>query len=169
MARLSRKLQLTLETVATRSSRQAATGPWSCCRGVSFTRETTQSVGDLGGDPGVGLLDADSQRLRWLPAQHLANQLVVGIAATNTEGTRDVPDPQALARDRHRHLGKVIDGHHLFRPDIEGSGLGGSHQTQRSLNAFVDIEERSRLLPAPPDLDLAATLRLRDFPANRGR
>ena len=45
-------------------------------------------------------------------------------------------------------------------PILTGPSKFGTRQAKRAFNAFVDIEERARLLPVAPDLDLAIVARM---------
>ena len=74
-----------------------------------------------------------------------------------------------LAGNVGNHHGQLVDRHHFFRADIYRAGKVGTGQAQRAFNAFIHIEERTRLQAIAPDLDRVAGLRLGDLAAERGR
>src|SRR5437879_7682353 len=78
-------------------------------------------------------------------------------------------DPQLLARDFHRHLCKLIDGHHFLRTNVKRPTLTRIHQAKHAFKTLVDIQERSGLFPVAPNLDLPALRGLGNFPADRRR
>ena len=82
--------------------------------------------------------------------------------------SRDVADGELLARDVHDHGGELVDRDHLFRADVERAGVRRAGQAQHAFEAFVDVEERARLIAVAPDLDLAAQLGFGHLAADGG-
>src|SRR5947207_14602858 len=80
-----------------------------------------------------------------------------------------MPELQFLPGNRHSHRGKVVDGDHFLRTDIERTGVARTGQAQRSLDAFIDEQKRARLLTVSPDFDLATIGGFRNFSANCSR
>jgi hypothetical protein len=67
-----------------------------------------------------------------------------------------VADRQILVGEAHHHTGELIDRHHFLRADVDWTSKVGAHEAKRTFDAFVDVEEGSRLVPVTPDLDFAA-------------
>ena len=96
---------------------------------------------------------------RRLPAEHLAEPRVVGVAAADALRSRDVPDADVpLAGDLDDDPGQLVDRDHPVGAEVEGLGVVRPHQAVDALDAVVDVAERPRLLAVAPDLDLAAVL-----------
>src|SRR5690606_32765691 len=85
----------------------------------------------------------------------------------HTFGAGHISDGQSLAAYFDDHLREVVDRDHFVGPDIHRPREIGSHQTQCSLYALVDVEERPRLLAVTPDFDFAALRRNRHLSAER--
>lgn len=79
-------------------------------------------------------------------------------------------DLDLLAGDVRHHVNQAIDGHHLFRPDVHRTEkVLRHHQATRRLETLVDVQEGSRLLAVPPNLDRVPRRRFRHLAAHRGR
>src|ERR1017187_471675 len=78
-------------------------------------------------------------------------------------------DRQFFPGDLHDHPGHLVDGNHLLRADVYRTREFRFHQVSYSLDALVDIEERTRLLAIPPKLYLSAICLLGDLAAQCGR
>src|ERR1039458_3913359 len=76
---------------------------------------------------------------------------------------------QALARNVHDYSCKLVDRHHLFRPDVDRAGKRRFHQAAHTFQALVDVEERTGLFAIAPDLDFTAVHRFCHFAADGGR
>src|SRR5437588_11524684 len=89
-------------TIATIDGRPSAphdepSGRVPSCRNSA----STMTAAHLLLDPRVGFFHPLTQRVRWLPAQGLAQELVVGAAPPHAQRPWNVPHPQLLAGDVH--------------------------------------------------------------------
>src|ERR1039458_4803580 len=76
---------------------------------------------------------------------------------------------QALARNVHDYSCKLVDRHHLFRPDVDRAGKRRFHQAAHTFQALGYVEERTGLFAVAPDLDFAAVHGFCHFAADGGR
>src|SRR5512146_2822112 len=88
---------------------------------------------DLLLDPRVGALEALHERRGWRPAELLADQPVVGVAAAHAHGTLDVDDVELLARDRDHDAGELVDRHHFLGADVDGPFPAGAQEPRGRL------------------------------------
>mmetsp|Transcript_8562 Transcript_8562/g.21288 ORF Transcript_8562/g.21288 Transcript_8562/m.21288 type:complete len:419 (+) Transcript_8562:572-1828(+) len=109
---------------------------------------------DLALDPEVGGLEAVGQSDLGGPSEHLAAQVVVGVAAADALGPRNVVDLELLVLEGHDELRHVVHGDHLLGADVEGLGEVGEHELDDAVDGVVDVAERACLLAVAPHLEL---------------
>src|SRR5207244_3468328 len=78
-------------------------------------------------------------------------------------------DAEACHTSHQTQFGQLVDGYHLFRADVDRTGEGRARQTERALQAFVDIQKRACLLAIAPELDRAAAPGFRHLAAHSCR
>src|SRR5436309_11196029 len=105
-------------------------------------------------DPRIRARQAGLERNPRLPAQHLAQPRVVGVAPAYALRTGDVPFRERHAGRRADEVGQMIDRHEPVLAEIERVVISGRHHAREAVEAVVDVAERARLLAVAPDLDL---------------
>src|SRR5215831_3365637 len=81
---------------------------------------------DLLFDPVISRLQSCAQGLSWLPTQLLSDEPVVRVASTYSLRTGDMLFCDPLTGNLGDKIDQLIDGNHLLRPDINGSGKIGA-------------------------------------------
>ena len=108
---------------------------------------------DLLLDPEVSELEAVGELGVGLPAEHLVDAGVVGVAAAHSLWAGDVlVDEVGLAVEALDELGHVVHGDHLVGADVKGLVVLGAHEAQDALDAVVDEGEGAGLLAVAPHL-----------------
>ena len=91
------------------------------------------------------------------PPEFFGDEVVIGVPAPDAERSRDVLEANSLVATpaiiATRALMETISSEPTFT-----LAAFRAHQSQRALEALIDIEERSRLLAVAPDLHLSASL-----------
>src|SRR6266513_3144873 len=130
-----------------------------------------QLLGDLRFNPRVGAGNAVFERDLRLPAKHLAQPVVVGVAATHTLRPGHVLPGDLEARRVGDQVGELVDADQTVLTEIDRLLIARLHQQPQALDAVVDVAERTRLLAVAPDLDLtrAGQLGAGDLAAHRRR
>src|SRR4051794_13701084 len=103
--------------------------------------------GDLVEDPSVGLLQAVTQRGRWLPPVAALHDRVVAVAATNA--LRRVELVLALDGDPGDLLDDVdhlVDGDELAGTQVDGVEIRPRGDHADALQAVIDVHETTGLL-----------------------
>src|SRR5579872_1011545 len=125
---------------------------------------------ELAFDPLVGDGESLFKRSARLPAQHLAQQGVVAVAAANALRLGQVmPLRQLFAGDAADHVDEVVDADHFVGAEVEGLAMVRGHQADQAFDAIIHVHVGTRLMAVAPDLDLAAIFRVRDFTGDRSR
>src|SRR3712207_4802862 len=116
--------------------------PRTSTRPIGWTSATNLLL-----DPAVGRNQTFLQVDLRLPAQDLAQQAVVRVAATDTLRAVDVLDADiALAGDVENDLCQLVDGDHPVGAQVERLAPVRLHEAVDALDTVVDVTERSRLL-----------------------
>src|SRR5690349_5105008 len=81
-------------------------------------------------DPRVGDCEAVLERNPRLPAEHLAQAGVVGVASPDTLRAIDVANPHRDARAVSDDAGQLIDTDHPVLPEVQRLRVIGAHQSE---------------------------------------
>ncbi|KFM23389.1 hypothetical protein F751_1085 [Auxenochlorella protothecoides] len=105
-------------------------------------------------DPVIGDAQAVPEGDAGCPAQLLADELVVRVAAAHALRPRDVADGGALAIEPQHHLHHAIHADHLVAPQIQRAREVRLGDAQDALHAVVDESEGPGLQAVAPHLQL---------------
>ena len=123
---------------------------------------------DLAVDPGIGGAQSVQEHGRRRPPELLTDEPIIRVAAPNSGWALDVALYERLTGNARHNIHQPVNTHHFIGTDVDRSSEIGAQQPQRALQAFIDVEEGTGLLPIPPDLDFTAVWRHRNFATNRG-
>lgn len=109
---------------------------------------------NAGGDPLHGELKARLEVNAGGPAEHLLDEGVVGVAATDTLGAGDVLVLEGLAGELNADVGHLVHADHLVGAKVDGLLEVRVHEAEDTLNTVIDVHEGAGLLTVAPDLEL---------------
>src|ERR1700730_10579688 len=113
-------------------------------------------------DPRICARQTFLERNLRLPAEDLAKQRVIGIAATDTLRTSTVSLDDGNTGDSRNHVRQLVDTHHAVLAQIEWFWKVRPHELVDTLHAVVNVAKRSGLFPIAPDVDLPVPSKFRD-------
>ena len=109
--------------------------------------------------PRVYFCHAVAKRRMRRPPELLSDEAIVGVSAAHTEWPRYMTYGRiSVAADVEHHLYQIVDGYHFLRADVDRLLHIGLYEALNTLQAFVDIEERARLIAVTPNLDVGNIL-----------
>src|SRR5271166_1743403 len=106
------------------------------------------------------------------PAEQLANEGVIAVAAVDALGSAQIVIPLQLhARNLFGDVHKLVDGDQLAGTDVDGFQNVAFKEIDDALYAVVDVHEAAGLLSIAPDFDLvfAGMFSLQHLAADGGR
>ena len=122
---------------------------------ASQPRSAQNALLDLISDPVVGDREAFLQGDAGRPAQFSLDQGVVAVATSHALwGTEVVLAVQLDAGEPLGQIDQLVDGHQFVAAEIQGFGDVRLCDTDRALDAVVDVHEAAGLFAVAPDLDL---------------
>src|SRR2546430_5999085 len=146
---------LTALTFTPRTSTRRTSAVTATSRSMdNLRRLRLELLGDLRLDPCVGARDAVLERNLRLPAEDLAQLVVVRVAAAHTLRTGHVLLGDADAGDVGHHVGQVVDADQAILTKVDRILVPRLHEQPEALDAVVDVAERARLLAVTPHFDI---------------
>ena len=102
-------------------------------------------------DPRVGVFEAGAQRRGRLPMQLLFDKAIIRIPAADAEGSRNVGLVDDLAGNVRDHVNQLVDRHHFLRANVDWPfEILRTRESDHSLEAFINVQERTRLIAVAP-------------------
>src|SRR5206468_3073554 len=139
-------------------TRRAIPAPLACqararCTPLEYLPKR-QLFSHQGFDPGVGASQPLLQRYLRLPAQHLPETGIIGVAPPHPLRTFDGLFGDAEAGNLGDHIRQLVDGDQAILAQIEGLVIVRLHQFAEAGHTVVDITKRAGLRSVAPDCHL---------------